>query len=323
MNHRGASLRVGVVVITHRARELLPACLGPVLASPLRPRVLVVNSSSGDGTVERARELGCETWVVPRSAFNHGLTREAARHRIACDIVVMMTPDVRPCGPAFLERLTAPVARGEAAVAYARQRPRPEADVIERIGRAFAFGPKSALRSLADYPRWGTATHYCSNACAAWSQAALDAVGGFPETLVSEETVVAVRLLEAGFRIAYVAEAEVVHSHPTRLLADFRRQFDVGYARALHRRELLSRGRDEERGRRYLAMLITSLLRERPGLVPYAIAHTALRYLGYRLGLVGHRLPVPVCRLLSAQDYYWSSDALRARIHAVACASSS
>jgi rhamnosyltransferase len=56
----GPRLSVGVAVVTHRAREHLARCLPPLLASPLRPRVLVVNSSSGDGTVEEARRLGAE-----------------------------------------------------------------------------------------------------------------------------------------------------------------------------------------------------------------------------------------------------------------------
>ncbi|HEX6014725.1 MAG TPA: hypothetical protein VFY87_23615 [Geminicoccaceae bacterium] len=61
---------IGAVVVTHRAREHLTRCLPPLFRSPLRPRVLVVNSSSGDGTVELARDLGAETLTFPRQAFN-------------------------------------------------------------------------------------------------------------------------------------------------------------------------------------------------------------------------------------------------------------
>ena len=73
---------VGVVVITHAAREHLGRCLPPILGSPLAPRVLVVNSSSGDGTVEEALRLGAEVLVVPRGEFNHGTTREVARKQL-------------------------------------------------------------------------------------------------------------------------------------------------------------------------------------------------------------------------------------------------
>ncbi len=121
----GGTADVGVVVVTHRAREHLRHCLPPLLRSPLRPRVLVVNSSSGDGTVEEARRLGADVMVVPRREFNHGLTRERARAALGTPVVVMLTPDAYPVDDDFLERLTAPVREGVAAVSYGRQLARP------------------------------------------------------------------------------------------------------------------------------------------------------------------------------------------------------
>jgi len=298
---------VGVVVVTYRARHLLDRCLPPLLASPLRPRVLVVDSGSDDGTVERARALGAETWVIPRYEFNHGITRERARRRLGTEIVVMLTPDVRPAGPEMLERLVAPIRAGRAAVAYARQVARADADPIERFGRAFAFPPVSEIRDLASYARLGTATHYCSDACCAWWQPALDAIGGFQPTLVSEETVAVVRLLERGYRLAYVAEAVVEHSHPTSLWHDFRRQFDVGLTRTLYARELLARGSDEARGRRYLRELLATLARRAPHLIPYALLHTAVRYAGYALARRAPTWPRALAPSLSSQDNFCRS----------------
>ncbi|HEY4831864.1 MAG TPA: glycosyltransferase family 2 protein, partial [Waddliaceae bacterium] len=61
-----------MAIITHNAKHHLPCCLPPLLQSSLKPRVLVVNSSSNDGTVEQAQSLGAETLVIPRADFNHG-----------------------------------------------------------------------------------------------------------------------------------------------------------------------------------------------------------------------------------------------------------
>jgi rhamnosyltransferase len=298
---------IGVVIVTHRSRDWLDGCIPPLTASPLRPRVLVVNSSSRDGTVERARELGAETWMIPRSSFNHGRTRELARQHLGTPITVMLTPDAHATDAGFLERLTAPLRSGEAAVAYGRQLARIGADPIEAFNRAFNYPPESHCRSLADWQRYGAYTHFCSNSCAAWSSAALDEIGGFPPTLVSEETVAAAALLERGHRIAYVAEATVWHSHPSDLIADFRRQYDIGYARRAHRHLLLAREADEARGLLYAERLLRHLAAEAPGLLPYALVHTAARYLGYRLGMAGARLPRRVNALLSGQDYYWQA----------------
>lgn len=303
-----AEPRVGVVVVTHRARGLIDRCLAPLLRSPLRPRVLVVNSSSGDGTVERARDAGAETLVVPRRTFNHGLTRELARRHLGTPVCVMLTPDAFALDDGFLERLTAPVRQGVAAVAYGRQVPRGDAGIVERLGRAFSYPEASHLRCLTDWPRYGSYTHFCSNACAAWSNPALDAIGGFKPTLVSEETIAVAELLARGESIAYVAEAVVEHSHPQTARDAFRRQFDVGYTRRLYDWLLIARERDQVRGRRFARAVLREAGRRDARALPAVLAQLAAAWLGYRAGLAGPRLPRGLARRLSGQDYYWTSD---------------
>ncbi len=46
---------VGVAILTYHAKEHLPHSLPHIINSPIKPRVLVVDSSSTDGTVEMAR----------------------------------------------------------------------------------------------------------------------------------------------------------------------------------------------------------------------------------------------------------------------------
>lgn len=300
---------IGVAVITYRARAHLQHCLPPLLQSPLRPRVLVVNSSSNDGTVERAAEMGAETFVIPRHEFNHGLTREAARRRLGTDVVVMMTPDAYATDHGFLERLVMPIVSGHAAVSYGRQIAAEDADMLARFAREFNYPAEAQLRSDADWKSFGSYTHFCSNACAAWSNAALDRIGGFEATLVSEETIAVAKLLATGERIAYVADAVVLHSHPTSLIESFKRQFDIGWTRQTFRELLLARERDEVRGRAYLRALLRRALSEHPVLLPWAIADTIMKFVGYRLGRLGPRLPEAITRHFSGQDFFWSSPA--------------
>jgi rhamnosyltransferase len=299
---------IGVVVVTHRARQHLQRCLPPLHRSPLQPRVLVVNSSSDDGTVELAQALGAETLIVARSAFNHGLTRELARRRLGTEIVVMLSPDAYPVQDDFVERLTEPLRRGRAAVAYGRQVAGAGAGFLERAGRAFNYPQLSHVRGAAEWPEHGSYLRFCSNACAAWSNAALDAIGGFKPTLVSEETIAVAELLARGERIAYVAEAVVEHAHAHDLAGAFRRQFDIGYSRRIYDWLLLAGEGDEPRGRRFAATVLRQAGREAPRELPRLTALLAASWLGYRVGLAGHRLPRGLARRLSGQDYFWTSD---------------
>ena len=259
--------------------------------------------------MELALDLGAEVLVEPRRDFNHGLTRERARHHLGTAIAVMLTPDAYPEGDDFLERLTAPISTGRAAVAYGRQLPREGAGHLERFGREFNYPAASQVRSLEDWSTFGSYTHFCSNACAAWSNAALDAIGGFRATLVSEETVAVAELLARGERIAYVADAVVRHSHAYDLADEFRRYFDIGWTRSRFGHLLLARESDETRGRAFAGALFRWLLHRHPALAPLAVATLAVRLLGYRAGRLGALLPTTLARRLSGQDYFWMSSA--------------
>ncbi|MFO1071540.1 MAG: glycosyltransferase family 2 protein [Geminicoccaceae bacterium] len=302
---------VGVVVVTHRARR-------SICAAARRPAGLAAGGracswSTPPRRTARSRKprLGqSETLVVARSAFVHGLTREQARQRLGTPVRVMLTPTPTRSSPTS-GALTAPVREGAAAVAYGRQLARAGAGIVEQVGRLFSYPAESHVRSLADWPRYGSYTHFCSNACAAWSSKALDTIGGFKPTLVSEETIAVAELLAQGHSIAYVAEATVEHSHPQSLSTAFRRQFDIGYSRRLYDWLLIQRERDEVRGRAFAREVLERARRAGPLATGASLALLASAWLGYRAGLAGPRLPLALARHLSGQDYFWTSDLLR------------
>src|SRR6185312_16287809 len=159
----------------------------------------VVNSSSHDGTVELAHELGAETLVIPRKEFNHGLTRERARRELATPVVVMMTPDAYLTSPVGLTRLIDTMADERVGVAYARQIAHDGAGALEVFARDFNYPSKSQQRSFADLGRYGVYTYFCSSTCAAYSNPALDKIGGFRPVLTAEDTLAAALMLRCGY----------------------------------------------------------------------------------------------------------------------------
>lgn len=298
---------VGVIIVTHRAKHHLPRCLPPILAAKVRPRVLVVNSSSNDGTVEEAQRLGAETLVIPREEFNHGSTRERARQHLGTTIVVMMTPDAYLREPADLDRLVAPMLEGRASLSYGKQIPHEGADFFEAYLRQFNYPEKSHVRSMDDVPQYGVYSFFSSNAFAGYLNSALDEIGGFRSTLTSEDAIAAAMLLRAGHSIAYVAEAVVHHSHRYTLAEEFRRYFDTGYGRRQYRDVFSFAGRHGRLGRAYVGKMFSELAKSKPALLPYAVANVGAKWLGYRIGRVSAAVPDGVKMKLSAQDYYWTS----------------
>jgi rhamnosyltransferase len=276
---------VGIVIPTFQAAKHLPYCLPPLLNSPLKPRVLVIDSSSKDDTVTLARSMGAETLVIPQKEFNHGTTREKGRQYLRTPIVMMLTQDAYAVSSEIVESLIQPLVENQASIAYARQLPHQNASFFAAFARDFNYPAKSHIRSLADISTYGVYTFFCSNSCAAYLNHALDEIGGFPPVLFGEDTVVVAQLLHRQHRIAYVAEAQVYHSHEYTLKQEFCRHFDMGLARQINRDLLtLSGCSDSQRGKAYVQALLKKLWQTSPSLIPYALLQTLAKWSGYRLG---------------------------------------
>lgn len=299
------SKTVGIAIITHNAKHHLPYCLPPLLSSKLRPRVMVVNSSSQDGTVELAKEFGVETLVIPRAEFNHGATREKARKALGTDIVIMVTPDAYMVNKDGLEQLVAPILSGTAKACYAKQIAHDGAAFFERFHREFNYPQESQLRGIEDLPKYGAYTFFCSNSFAAYCNHALDEVGGFEHVLLGEDTVAVSKLLRKGHKIAYVAESIVKHSHSYTLKQEFQRTFDTGLARKGYAHHFEGASSDSKRGMEYTKTMLKRLMNERPKAIPYAIIQTFVRFAAYKIGRASVAAPKWLKQRLSSQDFYW------------------
>jgi rhamnosyltransferase len=302
-----AAVRVGVVIPTYNAGQQLVACLRPVLASPLKAQILVVDSSSKDGTAELAMRMGVRVISIPQHEFNHGATREMARQRVDGEVVVMLTQDAILTTPDSLTQIVAAFDDPAVVAAYGRQLPRAGATPIVVHARAFNYPELTRIKAQSDAGELGIKTTFISNSFAAYRQNALDAVGGFPgNVILGEDTFAAARLLLAGGKIAYVAEATVFHSHDYSVLQEFRRYFDIGvfFQREHWIKEAF--GRAEGEGRRFVLSEFRYLLTHASYLIPSALLRTVVKYLGFRLGAAEASLPLWLKTLLSMHKGYWA-----------------
>jgi rhamnosyltransferase len=296
---------IGIVIPTFQAAQHLPCCLSPLLQSSLKPRILVIDSSSTDETVPIAQDMGVETLVIPQNEFNHGTTREKGRRHLMTPIVMMITQDAYLTSPHMVEELVKPILEKKASVAYARQLPHKNAGVFGTFARSFNYPPNSHIRSLQDVETYGVYTFFCSNSCAAYSNTALEEIGGFPHVLFGEDTIVVAKLLQRQHRIAYVAEAQVHHSHDYTLKQEFCRHFDIGLARKAYQELIAIGGSDSQRGKVYVQALIKELWETSPSLIPYAFLQTLVKFCGYRLGRISEGAPLWWKKSLSSQKFYW------------------
>lgn len=198
---------------------------------------LVIDSSSTDGTADVAKKYGWQVRSISMAEFSHGGTRQMAVELLPDDIeiVVFLTQDVRLPDRHSLEKLVGAFADNQdndqeahVAAAYGRQVPHEGASIYAAVDREFNYPAVSRIKSMADSRELGIKTTFLSDSFAAYRVQDLLKIGGFPHINICEDMYVAGKLLLAGKRIAYVAEAEARHSHEPKLEDMWQRYRDMG-----------------------------------------------------------------------------------------------
>ena len=306
--------RVGVIVPTLNAGELWPAWLEAVSKQtyPIY-RKLVVDSSSKDQTVSQAHEQGFEVIVIPPQEFNHGGTRQlAAMHLDDCELLVFLTQDALLASSDAITNLVNTFTNKQVALAYGRQLPHYNASVIGSHARIFNYTNESVIKGRHDISKMGIKTTFCSDSFACYRRSDLLAIGGFKSDLIlGEDAHVAARLILADKKIAYVAEAQVYHSHDYSVTQDFRRYFDIGVLHAQEVAIFSQFGSPSGEGVRFVKSELRYVCQKHQFLLVLSvIVRTFAKYIGYKLGRYERWLPTYVKRMLSMHRMYWQSNHL-------------
>jgi rhamnosyltransferase len=287
-----------------RLHQLL-ACLKRQKAAP--QKILLVN------TEERYFDPSCirgidqvEVIHISKEEFDHGGTRRMAAAQLSSEFLLFLTQDALPADEVLTTQLLAALADPKVCVAYARQLPAPDCNVLERYTRSFNYPPQSRVKTAEDLPKLGIKAFFCSNVCAMYRRSTYEALGGFTEhTIFNEDMIYAGRALKQGWAIAYCAQAQVVHSHNYSGLQQFHRNFDLGVSHAQYP-DVFEGIRSESEGIRMVQQTAGYLIRvKKPYLLPKLIWQSGCKYLGYRLGKGYEKLPAWVIRKCTMNQNYW------------------
>ena len=300
---------ISVIIPTCNATRTLAELLAVLALQTLQPdEILVVDSSSDDDTVGIAMQYGAKVTVIDRQQFDHGGTRSEMARMARGDLLVFFTQDAVPATRDALARLAEPFAdHDDIAVAYGRQLPGSEATWIAASLRRFNYPEQPSVRGFDDRARHGLKTVFVSNSFAAYRKQALAEAGYFKNGLIfGEDTCTVGRLLERGYRIAYVSEAKVYHSHNYSLSEDFRRSFDIGVLHAMESWLIETYGHAEGIGFRFVRQQLRELGHQgRISLMAEVLTRTVLKYCGYRLGRSFRKIPARFLPRLSMHSSWW------------------
>ena len=262
--------------------------------------LLIIDSSSNDGSVEKAKQAEFEVVIIPREEFSHGGTRQwAIDNKLECEYIIFLTQDAILDDGALLAVLSA-FDDSKVGAICGRQLPHHNATCIEAHSRLYNYPEVSRTSTIQDTERLGLKVAFLSNSFAAYRRDALQSVGGFPDNVIfGEDMYVATKMLMAGHKIAYAADACVYHSHDYSLWQEMKRYFDMG---VFHAREPWIRqelGSAEGEGIKFVLSELKYLMKHAFWRIPEAFLRTILRYTGFRLGLLEKRIPLKLKRLFA------------------------
>ena len=203
-----------------------------------------------------------------------------------------MTQDAVPAGTDLLERLVKPFEDDRTAITYARQLAREGADLLERLTRVHNYPPEDQVKSKADLERLGIKTYFCSDVCAMYRLDRYMEQGGFVHpTIFNEDMIMASRMIQAGYQVAYCGSAEVIHSHNYSCMQQFHRNFDLGVSQKQYREVFESISSEKEGAGYAKSTLLYLLKRGKPGKAFYFALQCGFKLFGYKLGKNYDHLP--------------------------------
>lgn len=305
---------IDVIIPVYRPDEKLERLIEKLGVQTMKPaHVLFLQTMTGDSEDERVGEIlkrAENVRIVPvdKNEFDHGGTRNQGASLSEAEYMLFMTQDAVPEDAYLIENMYRHITSGERiATAYARQTPGEEAGVIESYTRTFNYPEESSVKSLDDLKRLGIKTYFCSNACAMYKKSVYEELGGFvTETIFNEDMIFASRVIGAGYKIAYAADAKVVHSHKYTYREQLTRNFDLGVSQRQYR-EIFEGIKSESEGIRLIKDTMRHLVRcGKWYLIPDLIVQSGFKFIGYRLGLRYEKLPGWLVKKLSMNKRYWN-----------------
>lgn len=205
MIESNASRRVSAVIRALNEGKHLGRLLKGFEQQTVKPdEIILVDSGSTDDTVTIAEAAGCTIVHIDKSEFSFGRALNRGCAAASGDILLFASAHVYPVYNTYIEHIVSAFDRDGVAIAYGRQ----VGDERTKFSES-----RVMLQWFPNQNIWDQGHPFSNNANAAvlksvWKESPYD------ETLTGlEDLAFAKKALDRGYKIAYVADAPVVHVH--------------------------------------------------------------------------------------------------------------
>lgn len=178
--------------------------------------------------VSKIEKENFKYFFVEHESFSHSLTREEAIYKYCdSDIVIMLSQDVKLIASDAMYEL-ANVISDEVVYAYGKQICLKK--TIEHYTRSRNYGEKTFFVNQNDIPKLQLTAFFASDAFAAYHRPTFCSINGYDHIpmMMNEDMYYAKKIIDLGYKKAYVATAIVEHSHKFSLKQLYKRYYATG-----------------------------------------------------------------------------------------------
>lgn len=188
----------------------------------------ITESESSKAISKKVKAAGYQYFFVKKEEFSHSLTREKAIFEYCQnDIVVMLSQDVVLLEENALFELTKAIDEN-VVYAYGKQICRKK--TIEHYVRRKNYSDVSEIVTKKDIEKLQLRAFFASDAFSAYHRPTFLKINGYDNVpmMMSEDMYYAKKVLDNGYKKAYVATAIVEHSHKLTLKQLYNRYYQTG-----------------------------------------------------------------------------------------------
>lgn len=284
-------MRLEVIIPAYRPGTELDEIIRKLQKQVLQPdRITILLTADDTEEVEKLQQRYDDTVCVqgiPKINFSHGGTRQAGMDGSDAEYVLFMTQDAIPVNDMLTQNLYDALQKPDAAVAYARQLPKADADPVEKFSRRFNYPKVSHTQAAINLEKNGIKAIFCSDSCAMYNHKLHSMLGGFDtKTDFAEDAIYAYSVLTHGYTVEYCAEAKIYHSHNLTYRQHFMRNMNIARAQKA-RPEIYGNLKSESEGIKYFLTGSRFFNKKKQYKNSLKLFWTCVvRFLGYRAGKI-------------------------------------
>ncbi len=284
---------VSIVILAKNEERNIRKCLKNLFAQRFFDfEVILIDSGSTDNTLKIASEFPIRTERIKQKDFHHSQTRNLGISLCKGEYIVFLTADAYPLDSNWLEELLKPFKNKSIGATFSRQIPKNDTNPVERafIARTYPEFRKEKSETLLENENPDNFV-VLSDVSSAYRR---KLVKFNPLIEFCEDQEMGLRILKAGYGIAYVPTSLVCHSHNYSIIGLAKRYSTVGKASSVFSEKGFNPTKSMKFTIKLFASTLSYVIRDRDnGLkifwLCYSIIYTSVRIFGFLLGYFSNR----------------------------------